>query len=130
MFFDGDEYDVGWNREVFHGSLCQSFFHECQPRRQCGLGSRFLVAKGDFLVVADPDSGSDSWVETDEPRVGVVVCRAGLATQGATERSGPNSRASLYHASQEAGDNIGRVGPNGRECFGMGLFEQDSRPYQ
>ena len=56
---------------------------------QIGSATSAPVAPGPsvlLLVVADPDADRDVGIEADEPRVGVVVGRAGLAADRPVER--------------------------------------------
>ena len=71
------------------GGVFRSPIHAFMTSIQIGsaaLGAALAVAERLLLVVADPHADRDVGIEADEPRVGEVVGRAGLAAERPVER--------------------------------------------
>src|SRR2546428_202254 len=75
-----ERHDIG---EVKNGLARERALHEFEPKRKGGARASFFLSERDlFVVKANPDSGSKLRREADEPRVRVVLRRAGLSGSG------------------------------------------------
>src|SRR5205807_1168726 len=77
----------------------QKVFHEVEEDRQRATRADHVIAER-FLSagITHPRAGNISWRITDEPNVGMVVDRAGLAGEGNAERLRPRSGTALHYA--------------------------------
>ncbi len=90
------------DREILHRAATRRADHDVRPRRQCRARTGHPRPDGALLVVADPHTAGQARHEADEPRVHVVVHRAGLPGRGRGEpaRACRVSGAVVHHALQ------------------------------
>ena len=108
---DRHEHDVAGRLELRRIlAVADPRLHDVDPDRQRRFGAGLAGPDRLLLVVADPHPDRDVGIEPDEPRVGVVVGRAGLAADRPVERRGLRRGAALDDAAQQVGHHEGRVG--------------------
>src|SRR5687768_4536690 len=73
--------DLEWSRrrQSLHSA------HEVRPDRQGDASAGASLPDGLRLIEASPHADDNRRVETDKPRVAVVICRAGLAADGSAQ---------------------------------------------
>src|SRR6185436_19350854 len=81
--------EAGRGRERSRGYQPLHAAHEVRPDRQRDASSGAALPDCLRLIEAGPHADDDRRVETDEPRVAVVVCRAGLAADGPAQSIRP-----------------------------------------
>ena len=108
---DGHEDDVArWLRTRRLLAIADPGLHDVDPDRERGLGAGLVVADRLLLIEADPDADRDVRIEADEPRVGVVVGRAGLAAERPVERGRLHAVPRRTTPSQQVRHDERRVG--------------------
>ena len=79
-----------------------------------------------FVVEADPHAAGELRSKAHEPRVGIVLGRAGLPGGGAAERFGLNAGAELNDLFQHGRHRPRNFGRDHVVDFGMRLFQQSA----
>ena len=92
------------------GAVLDVRLHELPPDRERYRGAVLAVAERALLVEPHPGPHGDVRVEADEPAVGVVIDRAGLAAQGPAKRAGADPGAAVDHPAEDIQHHIGGIG--------------------
>src|ERR1700693_2688119 len=70
---------IGQRLKLSRVLAAQRSFHEVHPDGKRGAGSAFLGFERFLFLVSDPSSGGHRGRKSDEPGIGEIVGRAGLA---------------------------------------------------
>ena len=126
---DRHEHDIAGRLELRRFlAFADPRLHHLHPDRQRGFGAGHVAADRALLIEADPDADRDVRIEADEPGIGVVVGRAGLAADRPVQRRRLGSGAALHHAAEQIGDDVGGVGADGVLRLGPILLEHVASP--